>query len=720
MFQSAAGRRHPVAAMPEDAAFNGAKICGVAMMRIFLWILGGVAVLAAAAAVVLSRVDADFVVREIADATASATGQPLRFDTPPGISFFPPGVHFGQAHWGDITDGQGMAVSVKGGMAQLELRPLFTGNVVVREVRLDSPVIEIRQGKAVASPERTKKKSTGTASAPAEKEAPALPLELKRLVLRQGAVTYVEASGRSLRVSDMNLSIENLRRNEEAVVQCDFAFALSDREGQAPADAFSGTLAFTSRLRYAPPQLAFRQTALTVTPLTGPLPREAGPLQLTCEGSLQLNDLRLRLNKAWLTAPQARLGLTGEGVLAAPSFDGALELEGSPRKLAALAGHRFDAAGGKDEALFKSRVRYAANSLRLNEIQARMDDISLRGDLRLDMPPAAPMALTADLRSGMVNLDPYLPSAASKTDAKARAEDSASGTPKTDNAQSGRSGGMSPEKARTMPTLDIRATLAGVSRGGLAAKDVSLALKGEKGRYALTAFHAVLATGGDIKASGVMDMGTTTCAVKTTASGVNLGPLLDALGKGRPVDGVAALDADLTMRCADAAVVRQSLSGRGLVEIRNLYVPAMAGLSKSIPALTGKKGALPDRFDLARAPFTAHDGEITAAPVTLTSSGLNATGKAHVSLPGQRLDAAMDIRTMGLTIPVTAKGPLDDISYGVDPRFALDMAKNLPGALLDTGKQAGSATEDAAKGAGGLLQQGAKGAGGLLRGILGR
>ncbi|MCG4878181.1 hypothetical protein L0N00_17270, partial [Eggerthella lenta] len=78
-----------------------------------------------------------------------------------------------------------------------------------------------------------------------------------------------------------------------------------------------------------------------------------------------------------------------------------------------------------------------------------------------------------------------------------------------------------------------------------------------------------------------------------------------------------------------------------------------------------------------RAPFTARDGEINASPITVTSATLNAAGKARISLPKQYLDAALDIKTMGLTIPVTAKGPLSDISYGVDPRFALDMAKNL-------------------------------------------
>ena len=57
---------------------------------------------------------------------------------------------FGQAGWGEIKDGQGLAVSVKSGMVELELAPLLSGNLVVREVRLDNPVLEVREGKAVS------------------------------------------------------------------------------------------------------------------------------------------------------------------------------------------------------------------------------------------------------------------------------------------------------------------------------------------------------------------------------------------------------------------------------------------------------------------------------------------------------------------------------------------------------------------------------------------
>ncbi|WP_374288077.1 AsmA family protein [Desulfovibrio desulfuricans] len=671
------------------------------MKRVFLWIVGGIAVLAGAAFVLISRVDTGFVVRQIADATAKATGQPLQFDTPPGISFFPPGVHFGQAHWGNASDGQGVSIAVKGGMAQLELSPLLAGNVVVREIRLDSPAIEVREGKSVAASSPNTDQPAAETAPKAGAEPATLPIELKRLVLRQGSVVYMAASGQTLSINDVNLSVENLRVGQEAVVQCDFTFALGGKTAAAPeAGSMTGTLAFSSRLRYAPPQLLFRQTALTVTPLTGLLPKEAGPLQLTCEGALRLSDLHLQLNKAVLNMPQARLNISGEAALGVPSFNGSLEIEGSPHKLAALAGHKIKPVAGKDELRFRTMLRYTSDALNLSQMQLQLDDIALRGGLRLDLPADAPVGITADVQAGMINLDPYLPAPeAPAKGAETKADVSDGGA-----AHAKRTAKPDAAAMRKMPALDIRAKVGGISKGGLQVKDVILALKGEKGRYNLTSLTANLGSGGAVKATGSMDMGAETCAVKAHAADVELGPLMVALGKSRTVDGTAMFDADLTMGCGSAADMRQSLAGRGLVEIRQLHVPAMAELSKSLPMLAGKGGPLPDRFDLARAPFTAKDGEINAAPITVASPSLNAAGKARISLPRQHLDAAMDIKTLGLTIPVTAKGPLSDISYGVDPKFALDMAKNLPGTLVNTGKQAGGVTKDAAKGAGGLLR----------------
>lgn len=672
------------------------------MKRALLWILGSAAVLAVAAFILFSRMDANFVVRQIADATAKATGQPLRFDSPPGISFFPPGVQFGQAHWGDVNDGQSVAISVKGGMAQVELSPLLSGNVVVREVRLDSPVVDVRQHKA-ASPADPKTEKHAKPSSPAADAAPKgaaqpaeLPIELKRLVLRQGAVTYTTADGKVLRVDDVNLSVENLRNGQEAVVQCDFAFAMTDRApagtaktAQQTTGNMTGTLAFSTRVRYAPPQLVFRQTALTVTPLTGALPKEVGPVQLTCEGSLRLSDMHLQLNKAQLNTPQARLSVSGEAVLTQPSFNGSVEVEGTPSKLAALTGNKLQIPTAKDDLRFRSMVRYSANAVNFSQLFLQLDDISVRGGLRLDLPENAPLAVTADIQTSMINLDPFLPQADSGAQA---AEAPAAG---------GASAKPDAEAARRMPGLDIRAKLAGISKGNLQVKDIALAIKGEKGRYALTTFNATLGTGGSIKSTGNMDMAVATCAIKAQAADVDLGPLLVALGKGRQADGLASLDADLTMKCADANDIRKSLSGRGTVEARNLYLPAMEELSKSVPSLPGRGGPLRDRFDLARASFTARNGEIDVTPITVTSASVAAGGKAHISLPRQHLDGSVSIRTLGLTIPVFVRGPLNDISYGVDSRF-FDAAKNLPANLFKTGRTAGG------------------NAGERIRGILGR
>lgn len=186
------------------------------------------------------------------------------------------------------------------------------------------------------------------------------------------------------------------------------------------------------------------------------------------------------------------------------------------------------------------------------------------------------------------------------------------------------------------------------------------------------------------------------------------------------MDGVAALDADLSVRGDDAKAMLAGLNGRGLLEVRQMHLAAMAALPKNVPGLTGKKGVVPDRFDLVRVPFTARNGEVTAQPVTVSSAGLNASGRAQASLSRQHLDAAADIKTLGMTIPVVAKGPFSNISYGVDPKFALDMAGKLPGALLDGGKAAGGMVQEGAQGVGGSVKKGLEGAGGLVRGLFGK
>ena len=719
------------------------------MKRFLLWTAGVLLVVAAALAIVLSQIDTAFVIRQIADATARSTGKPLVFETAPQISFFPPGVRFGQARWGQPEMGDSLVFSVKSGMAELELMPLLSGSMVVREVRLDNPVVEVRQyvaapaipatpaapaatgadGAALAAaPDTAPVPAPGHISAPApgtagkapgtdpgaadsrvsgspadapvpkagvkapaveqaktlERAAPAF--ELKRLVARQGMVRYTDAQGQTLTLGALNLSVENLQPGQEAVAQCDFTFtasrpdnttgtatntaATTAKNGTVMAVPLSANLALSAKLRYAPPNLALRQTLLTLSPLTGPLPKESGPLQLNIEGSLDTDAWRMHVAKCWVTTPQARLGLQGEASFNPPSFTGNLELDASLRKLAALMGQPLKPAphGVADTLKIKSRLAYGDNSLNLSDIDALVDDVALSGQFRLGMEPGAPLSITTDIQVSAVNLDTYLPLPES-----GKPQVQTTGGPKDK-----KSGGTD---VSPMPDINIRAALAGLRQGKVHARDVQFVAQGLRGNYKISTFNCTLGSGGVIKAEGTANVPAAAYTVNGTAADVDLGALLESLGKGRPVEGTARLDADLSMYGKSATALQNSLSGSGLLEIRQMRLKSLPTLPANVPGIVGKP--VPDVFDLARAPFTVKNGDIHASPVTVSATGLSARGQAKVSLPRQYLEASATVETLGMSVPVIAKGPFTNIGYSLDPRFAQGKSKKLPALLQD-------------------------------------
>ncbi|MDR3363210.1 MAG: AsmA family protein [Desulfovibrio sp.] len=652
------------------------------MKRVLLLGGGILVVLIVAAAIFISRIDTGFVVQKIAETTEKATGSPLVFAGPPSLSVFPPGVSFGQARWGEIKDGQGMAVSVQSGMARLELAPLFTGNLVIAEVRIDNPVFTLRENRgakeqnAAAAPQ---KDATGQSGAPSGE----LPVELMRLAVRNGTVLYADAEGKTLNIKDINLSVENLRRREEAGVQCNFTFDMSDATAKQAAN-LSGSLALNAKLRYDAPKIDFHQISLTFTPLTGPLPKETGPVNLTCDGSFDMQKQQLHLAGFTLIATPARLSIAGDATLSPLAFKGHVDVEAAPDKLAPLAGQQLKPGSGAVFA-FKSGMEYSGNTLHVRGMDAKLDETTLRGDLTIATGEV--LSVTGSLHTGAVNVDKYLP-------LPEKHERKAGGAAP---AKANKAPPAAKENPKSLPTINIQAKCDGVRKGKLGVNNLSFTLKGEKGKYALSSLQCALASGGDVKGSANADLPGKIYAVKTTATNVNVGALLDAAGMGRPADGTAFLDADVTLRGENAKAMMASLGGKGLVEVRGMKVAALASLPHNIPVI---KGAIPNHFDLVRVPFTATGGEVAAKPVTVSSPELNAVGQARVSLPREYLDATADVKTLGMTLPVTAKGPFSNVSVGLDPKFALDAIKKAPGAVLDAGKGAAGAVKGGAKNVG--------------------
>lgn len=692
------------------------------MKRVLFIILGIVVLLGAAGAFFLSRLDADFIVRRIAEATERATGAPLKLEAAPRISLLPPGISFGAARWNGAAGVHTVALSLAGGMARLELAPLLSGNIVISELKVDRPEADIR----LAAREAEKETPPAREAAPArERKAPddAPPFELGRLTLSQGALHLVDGR-RDIRVTGFNLSLENLRRREDASIQGDLVLDLDELpaagspEAAQPSTLLSGNLAFKGSLRYYAPNLTFRQVSLAFTPLAGHIPRELAPLQLTGEGALDLASLRLTLAEARLTTPQARLTVQGEGTLAPPAFAGGVQFSGQADALAALAGLSAPKGAG-DSVEAALRLDFSGNSLRLAGLDARGAGLALGGDLAVTLPTmadAAP-AVRGNLRLGDVDLAPWLAGEKAAGTAPARTKGPASATAGGKKAPAP---GAGLKQSRSgLPVLDLRLSIAALRYGSLGLADLTTRLSGRAGRYSLEDLSTRLTTGGSLKGTLTADLAAAAYRVKATGTGVDIGPLCAALGKAGLASGTAAFSVDLRCAGADSRALVASLDGAGTLEARDLSAPVLRDAAALLKALPLRGLSIPERITAVSAPFTARRGEITARPVTLTAAGLSARGEAAASLTREYLEGSATVSAAGLNIPLTFKGPFGDISVGVDPKFALELGAKL-GALPGLGNAAGAAGGGAARGAGNAVRDGLGTAGGIVRGLLGR
>lgn len=666
------------------------------MKRVLCWIGGIVLVLAAVLAIVISQLDTEFISGQISAAVEKATGTPVRFASPPELSLLPPGAKFTAVSWDGVQDGQGMRFTAKGGEAHLELEPLLHGELVIGEVRLDSPSLSLLlpEGKAAAPADA----ASGNAAGNKPGSEVLLPLELGRLTLSKGSL-HVEKGSERYDLRDINLSVENLHNGQDAVLRCDFTYDLL-----TAGRTLAGTLALDAQAGLFGMAPRVQNLSLTITlSRRGLLPAGLGPVQLQGDASLDTAARQLHLSRLSLSVLHGRVGLTGTLGLDGPAFTGSVLLEGAPRKLASALGVQLK-PHAQDALLFKGSVTWEGDTLALSQCKGKLDATPLRAELRLHFRDV--LAMEGSLSLGKLQLDEYLPLPESGKDA---------GTAK---GKEGKAvAAADKESATSWPTINMRLAMSSLGWKKMHLRDISLALSGSKGDYRLTSFQGVLESGGRLSAGGRADLRNRKYALDLDAAEVALGPLQESLEKPRSVEGLAALKASCTTSGTGADAMMAALSGSGDLRLRNMHIPALTSLLHSVPGL---KGAVSDTFEQVHVPFVLRKGEADLAPMTATSPKLQARGQAHASLPRQHLKGTATITTLGLNIPVNYEGPFDNLSFSLDSKFALDAVKGLGSNLLEGGKKAGSAAGDTARGAGNSIGGAVRDAGGAIRGLLGR
>ena len=677
------------------------------MKRLLLWFVLIVLLLAGAGTFVLTRLDTGFVATTISDAANKATGAPVTFTDQPRLSLFPLGVDFGRLAWKREGPDRSLTVSAAGGHARVALSPLFSGRIVVEEIVLTEPDLSVAlRGPAAGTPPAAADAIPSAPAAPAAADANVpsdeLPLELGLVRVEKARVSLTDAAGGRFVISDLHLTLQNVRRHADVALDTGFSYALS----QGGKD-ISGSLALKASVRYYAPNLTIRGLQLGLNPQTGPLPAALGPLSLQGEAALNFSTRKLRLQNVALACASSHAELSGEADLASLSFAGALSLVTAPRAVAALWGIRLPQQG-EDRLELSTGLECAPDRVALHQLKAARDKTRLDGSLTFLLRPEPD--IRGSLHLGDVVVEQYLPE---------KSAPAAASTPAAPAAPAGkRTERVAQAPATTaFPTLDVSLAVDSLRYKGMGAQGLNLRLQGEKGRYRLQDLRCRLAGGGDIAGKGFADLPQKRYDLTLKADGVDIGGLTHMLGKGRPAEGKAWLTADVSAAGEGSEKLLASLDGKGALEVRDLHLQALSALPRDIP---GVNGAIPNRIARVQIPFVIRQGEVTSKPIVASADTLNANGQATASLPRKRLHATADVRTLGLTIPVIIDGPFDDLSYTVDPRFLARMATGLPGALLEGGTQAGKAAGETAKGAGNALDKTVRGAGGLVRGILGR
>jgi uncharacterized protein involved in outer membrane biogenesis len=252
-----------------------------------------------------------------------------------------------------------------------------------------------------------------------------------------------------------------------------------------------------------------------------------------------------------------------------------------------------------------------------------------------------------------------------------------------------------------LPAVDMDLACASLTASKLQFKDIRAKVRGQ-GVYRIEPLTLNLGTGGTVNLNLSVDANAMRYTAAGKVSNVAVGPLLQAMQGKRPVEGAANLDLD-SIACAGTApkAIQASLSGKGLLTVRGIVLNDVSILPKDAPAGLGKP---PTHFEQLTVPFTATNGIVTLAPVTLTSPTANVKGQGVVRLPQENMDFTADISLLKIaTIPVQASGPFTSLSYGLDGKRALQMLTQVPGAIVDgakdlggsAGKKAGDAARDA-------------------------
>ncbi|MDX1374546.1 MAG: AsmA family protein [Burkholderiales bacterium] len=682
-------------------------------MRIVLYVLGGVVVLAIVGAIAVAMLfDANALKGEIERTVQEKTGRTLKLEGDIDVAFWPSiGASLGRASLSE-RDGKGTFVGLESAHVSVAVMPLLSRQIVVSGVRLEGLRATVARDKAgrfnfddlLAAPAAAAKQKSGT---PPPGDAGAVRFDIGGVRIERSAISYRDArSGQAIEVSDLDLRTGRIADDAPG----NFEASAQVKSSAPPVDA---RVALSGEYRFNLAKKSFALSDLdakvegSAAGVTGLLLTLKGDVaadpaaQTYAVSGLALDAKGTRAQDAFeakVTAPKLAIApdkASGAAVeasfaLKSPqrSADGKLKLsgvEGSAKvlKIASLAAQ----LNLSDPALPMKTLSVPLNgSLQANleketlqaDVTSKFDETNLKA--KLGLARFTPPSYTFDVDADRLNLDRYLGKPAAGTGAPG--------------GGGGGGGGASDPKVDLSGLKGIEAQ-GRVHVGALQVEnaklsDVTARIRLANGRLEVTPHTAKLYEGA---LSGALsaDADGNRVTLKQTLSNVSVGPLLRDVTRKDALEGRGNVALDLRTAGATVGAMKKSLAGTARIQLRDGAVKGidLAETLRKAKAVLGSKSA---REQLAEGSKQTDFSELSgsfnvingvarnndlqgkaplfrlagAGDIDIGNSRIDYLAKPTVVATSQGQGGRELAELNGVTVPVRLVGPFDAVKYQVD------------------------------------------------------
>ncbi|MDF1643153.1 MAG: AsmA family protein [Pseudomonadales bacterium] len=424
------------------------------------------------------------------------------------------------------------------------------------------------------------------------------------------------------------------------------AFALKNHSPEVSFEAEISSMMGISRGGYA---LYLKQLLMEGSVSGEPFNDKQIPLEIQGDMSLDRKTDALDIKSLVLKVANLPvvLKLQGETISTAPNFSGSVRIaEFNPKELMEMIGQPLPTL--KDNSALtdlsmKANLLGSANQWTINDFKLKMDGSTLTG--RLGISDLKTGALFWDLDLDHFDLDGYLPKGTDQTS-------------DSDSQEAEQTGADQPLPIEMLRGLDLQGELriGALEFGGMELSSLKLNVRAKDGEILIDPFQAEMYQGQLVltaKANAQDEL--LKLDISSTLNGVQIQPLLESVMDVDLIEGLAALNAELSMQGTTVDQLINSLTGPGRLEVlngklkgTNLTEQTCKGVATVSQTTLAEYDWSPDTdFQQLGGSFQLSQGILKTPDMAIDLQSIKVTGDGWVNIPQSRLNYRLFLAVSG-------------------------------------------------------------------------